>query len=632
MTDPSPKHLPSSSPSFLSFDSAPLLSRWTFFWLNGLLRTGYERPLQTEDVPPLPEKEHTKGMAEQLERIIEEIYKRHQPGSRVVTNTDDGDTATGAASPSPAVGVPLQAPPSFALAIWRLIGTNFLIALVYAFISETLAFAGPILVQLITEFLDDSEESEWHGWLYVALLFVLPTIASVCRNAYFIDSWRVAVRLRSAILAVVFRKSLKLSPAARRLVSDGEVLTIMSTDVQKLTDIWPVLFVIFTAPLSIFACFVLIWLQLGPSTLAGAGVIAILMPLNIWLGKRSGGYRREEAAQTDLRMRFIKESMSNMKVIKQYGWSSSFETRIMEVREKEIEIRQKAAYLEALSNSILILTPVLISLVTFLTFAGSGNELTATNVFTSMALFNVMRFQLSQFPQVLTALFEARISLQRILRLILREELSPDARDYAPGPVPLLGETIVKVESSSFSWDSPEEPSEIQTLDVLAMKDGSNINGKNIVGTDSNFRLNDINLDIKAGSFVAIVGSVGSGKSSLLQTLLGEVKRISLESARIYFRGRVAFVPQTAWILNLTLRDNILFGLEYDEEIYQQVIEICCLKADLEQLPGGDATQIGDKVHRRHDTIHTDCMSGLCVRLCVSACLPVSVLTQSSLF
>lgn len=273
------------------------------------------------------------------------------------------------------------------------------------------------------------------------------------------------------------------------------------------------------------------------------------------------------------------------------------------MRQKEIAIRRRAAYLEAFSNSILILTPVLISLVTFLTFAGSGHVLTATNVFTSMALFNVMRFQLSQFPLVLTALFEARISLQRILRLFLREELEPESRDFAEDlpaeeqPGEPLKPVVIRIENASFSWDVTEQGSAQSTVVPAAPASSPTKPGAprvpNAGGVDSNWRLSDVSLSVRRGQFVAVVGAVGSGKSSLLAAMLGEVARTS--GPRVFFRGRVAIVPQTAWILNATLRDNILFGLEKDEERYQRVIDLCCLRADLAQLTAGDLTEIGDR-------------------------------------
>ena len=280
-----------------------------------MLTTGFKRPLQSSDVPELPASELALDNADKFEAILHALYDAYQPGSKRHTTGEAGGAGGAAAAPLPPhLGA---APPSLGRAIFRLVGLSYFSALAAQFVSEALAFAGPILVQRITQFLaDSSTEPTRNGWIYTMLLFVLPCIASVCRNQSYLNSWRCAVRLRAAILSCVFRKSLKLSPAARRIVTDGEILTLMSADAQKLSDIFALMYVMFTAPLSILACFVLLWLQVGASTLAGAGVIMILMPFNIWLGKLSGGYRKQEAAFTDIRMRYIKESVSNMKVIK----------------------------------------------------------------------------------------------------------------------------------------------------------------------------------------------------------------------------------------------------------------------------------------------------------------------------
>jgi len=660
-----------------SMEQANWLSRLTFWYLNPLLSTGFRRALQFADAAPLPHTERAQAIGQRFQSIIQRLYGPYLPGSRrrkeereqkertngqhavtiqasesfepakPVAVQPSADTSSSSPSPSSTLS---SSPPSLFRAIWSLIGPAYLYALFFQFISETLAFAGPILVQLLTQFLDDPEEPTWHGWLYTALLFVLPTIASVARSQHYVKSWQVGIRIRAAILTALFNKSLRLSPAARRLATDGQILTLVSTDAQKLAEICPLLFVIFTAPLSLAAAFILLWLQVRAATLAGLAVILLLMPTNIYLGRKSGGYRREEARETDKRMRFVKESVSNMKTIKSYGWSRSFLDRIREVRRKEIKIRTKAAYLEAMSNSILILQPVLISLVTFLTFAGMGEQLTATNVFTSLALFNVMRFQLSQFPLVLTALFEARVCMARIRRVLLREEIDPAAsRDYSEELPMDPEESVIEIRGASFSWDLEEEAA-AAAAGMDAAKDAktknkhqehgkqasngtatANKNGGSSHLTQSNddnghastnFKLHAINIRIRRGKLVACVGAVGQGKSSLLAAILGEIGHIPSSTSPIppspassssskapsssashmmdnippvKVRGRMGLAAQTAWILNASLRENILFGLPFDEVKYNQTIEACCLKMDLEQLPEGDATPIGDR-------------------------------------
>jgi ATP-binding cassette subfamily C (CFTR/MRP) protein 1 len=221
---PAAAHQPTAPPNI---DSANVLSKWTFWWLNSLLALGYKRPLQTEDVPELPPAEQAQTLADEFEVILAKVYREYQPGSKATEAKEDSAAAD--SSKPLAAPATLKPPPSLVRAIWSLIGPKFIVALVWAFISETLAFAGPIIVQFLTQFLNDPSQPDWIGWMFVALLFVLPSIASVARNAYFLDSWRVAVRVRVAILTSVFRKSLKLSPAARRLVSDGESVTNKQT-------------------------------------------------------------------------------------------------------------------------------------------------------------------------------------------------------------------------------------------------------------------------------------------------------------------------------------------------------------------------------------------------------------------
>ncbi|CAG8565444.1 11234_t:CDS:10, partial [Racocetra persica] len=214
--------------------------------------------------------------------------------------------------------------------------------------------------------------------------------------------------------------------------------------------------------------------------------------------------------------------------------------------------------------------PVFASIISFVVFVLTGGTLTSELVFSSLALFNIIRLPLKLLPMVIAVATDAWVSIGRIQEILLADEL-----EYLPKIDYNADKFAIKVINGEFVWDGSP----------VSYKEHSPI-------LTPQLRLSDINFTISHGKLVAIVGSVGSGKSSLLSALVGEMKKVDGE---IIFGGTVGYCPQTAWIQNATLRENITFGLPFDEEKYQRVIKDCCLEPDLAILPAGDMTEIGEK-------------------------------------
>ncbi|GAA6213804.1 canalicular multispecific organic anion transporter 1 [Lates japonicus] len=221
---------------------------------------------------------------------------------------------------------------------------------------------------------------------------------------------------------------------------------------------------------------------------------------------------------------------------------------------------QKIAYLSSVSTFIFTCAPALVSLATFAVFVGvsSENVLTAEKAFTSISLFNILRFPLAMLPMLIAAIVQTTVSKRRLEKFLGGEDLDSDIVQHDSS-----FNTAISVCDGSFAWEKEAEP-----------------------------LLKDVSLDIKPGQLVAVVGAVGAGKSSLMSALLGEMHSTK---GFINIQGSLAFVPQQAWIQNATLRDNILFGSPHEERRFQEVIQACALGPDLELLAGGDLTEIGEK-------------------------------------
>ncbi|ORX82952.1 P-loop containing nucleoside triphosphate hydrolase protein [Basidiobolus meristosporus CBS 931.73] len=357
---------------------------------------------------------------------------------------------------------------------------------------------------------------------------------------------------------------------------------------------------------------------LGPSALAGFAILVIFGPLQGYIMRKLAVFRRRAAAVTDQRVKATQEVLQGIKVIKFFAWEESFGQKLSELRNQELISVRKLLIIRALIFSAALVVPVFASILSFVVYYLAGNELTPGVVFSSVALFNVLRLPLMLFPAIIGFTVDAKVSLGRIQELLLAPEL-----DTLP-PIEHSADFGVRVENGKFMWESPPPEEEDPKKKKRRMKEekknkkktktksvkndlkqaensDEGITVENTIIDDKNSGeakdsaapfLRDINFSIPKGKLVAVVGSVGSGKSSLLNALVGEMRMVE---GSITFGGRVGYCPQTAWIQNATLKDNIIFGLPFNEERYKRVLHVCALERDLEVLPGGDYTEIGER-------------------------------------
>ncbi|CAF1436131.1 unnamed protein product [Rotaria sordida] len=267
----------------------------------------------------------------------------------------------------------------------------------------------------------------------------------------------------------------------------------------------------------------------------------------------------------DERIKMMNEILNGIRVLKLYAWKMAFIRSITHIREKELGYIRQKAIIGAISNILWTFTPILVGITTFATYVllSDSNILTADKAFVSLALFNLLRGPLVSFPNMINSIVDARVSSNRIGKFLNNDEIDKYAVDRVSNE--LSYGNSVNIENGSFRWS-------------------------NLV--DGPLVLKNINLQIHQGLLVALVGMVGSGKSSILAALLGEMIKVN---GRVSISGKIAYVPQTAWIMNTTLKENILFGRDFDKKLYDQVIEACALEQDLVMLPAKDQTEIGEK-------------------------------------
>uniref|UniRef100_A0A8C2XRX4 Uncharacterized protein n=1 Tax=Cyclopterus lumpus TaxID=8103 RepID=A0A8C2XRX4_CYCLU len=425
----------------------------------------------------------------------------------------------------------------------------------FKLLQDLLAFVSPQLLKLMVSFTQDPSRFAWEGYLYAVLLLLVAILQSLVLQQYFQRCFVLGMKVRTAITAAVYKKALVVSNDTRKESTVGEIVNLMSADAQRFNDVTNFIHLLWSCPLQIGLSIVFLWFELGPSVLAGLAVMVLLGPINGLLATKARTIQVKNMKFKDKRLKIMNEILNGIKILKLYAWEPSFQAQVEGIREDELNVMRKFAYLTSVSTFIFSCAPALVSLATFAVFVGvsPNNLLTAEKAFTSIALFNILRFPLAMLPMLIAAIVQTTVSRKRLEKFLGGEDLESDIVRHDPS-----FNSAISICDGSFAWE----------------------------------REANVSLDIKPGRLVAVVGAVGSGKSSLMSALLGEMYSTK---GFINIQGSLAFVPQQAWIQNATLRDNILFGSSHEERRLQGVIQACALGPDLELLPGSDLTEIGEK-------------------------------------
>ena len=318
---------------------------------------------------------------------------------------------------------------------------------------------------------------------------------------------------------------------------------------------------LWSAPLQISLGIYMLWGVLGPATLAGIGVMVLLLPINLKVAQRYKVFQIRQMKLKDERIKMVGEILNGIKVLKLYGWEPSFLQKLADIRKREVREIKRMAYLNSVSNLMWSWAPNLVSLATYYTyvFSDSRNILNAETTFVSLAYFNILRFPMTILPMIISTTVTAHVSLKRINNFLRSEEI--DATNVVA--MDSTSPHAIAISDATFKW-APEEPMVLDKLDIK----------------------------VKRGSLVAVVGPVGCGKSSLVSAILGNLHK---QSGHVSCDPSVAYVAQQAWIQNATVEKNILFHAPLDEDYYDRVVWACALEPDLEVLTDGDQTEIGEK-------------------------------------
>ncbi|NWT64717.1 MRP7 protein, partial [Prunella himalayana] len=573
---PGNKTSPSQSQgSQVAEDGESWLSRFFYTWMNPLMKRGYQQKLnQPQDVYVLPRQLQAASVCDRFYSCWQKKAALQQAEEETVSLTSPilaGGDGSGDAPDSPHHA---QKAVRLLSVLHAAFGLRFYTLGLLKLTESLLDFSGPLLLNLLVNFMESRQEPLSHGILYALGLFAGSFVGAVLRSQFRYEMNKMALMVRAAVISAIYRKALRVSSTSLARFTVGEIVNFMSTDTNRLVNFCHSFHELWSLPAQLAITLYLLYQQVGIAFLGGVALALLLVPINKVIANRIMANNEKMLKHKDTRVKLMTEFLCGIRVIKFYAWEKHFSTRIKSCRAKELQKLRAVSYLDALCVYMWAALPVVVSIAIFVTYVLLGHQLTATKVFTALALVGMLILPLNAFPWVLNGILEAKVSLDRIQQFF--ELMDQDLEAYYALDSPSDTATAMEMQCAAFSWVPVEEESTRQPSST---------------GT---LQLHIENLSVRKGMLLGVVGKVGSGKSSLLAAITGELIK---QGGRVYvcdLEQGFGLATQEPWIQFTTVRKNILFGREYDARLYEQVLEACALSEDLNILPAGDQTEVGE--------------------------------------
>jgi ABC-type multidrug transport system fused ATPase/permease subunit len=580
---------------------ASVFSLATFSWVDSIVWTGYKKTYELTDVWNLPSKDKAAAVIANYRQV-----KRTS---------------------------------SLAFHLLKHFKRGLLIQAGWAAISGFLTFAPTLLLKAILEYIEKPDLTPVNAaWFYVILLFVSGSLSALADGQALWIGRKICIRLRAVIIGEIYAKALKRRAAAttdkvlgeekkkqeqdegpkglKRIftfgkkkdkaagstkqedaskpgsdaqVTTGAIINLMAVDAFKVSEICAYLhFLWANTPVQVVVAIFLLYRILGYSSIAGIGMMVILLPINMYVAKQFAKIQKLILAATDARIHSTNEVLTNIRIIKFFAWEQRFIGQVNEKRYIELKHLRRRYILWAVAATIWSGSPVLITFLSFLVYTNVEHKALIPSVaFTALSLFQILRIPLDQLADMVAHVQESKVSVDRIEEYLLEPETDKYAQ-LITRKKDADGQSIIGFENGTFSWGGTD------------MADQA--------AADA-FKLMDLNLKFRVGKLNVVVGPTGSGKTSLLMGLLGEMTKLKGE---VYLPGggsredltpdpdtglteSIAYCAQQAWLVNGTVKDNIVFASEFNQKRYDDVIDACSLKRDLEILDAGDETIVGEK-------------------------------------
>ncbi|XP_031636354.1 multidrug resistance-associated protein 4-like [Contarinia nasturtii] len=567
------RKLPTNPPN--PREKANFLSLIFFTWTLPLFRKGYQKVLKFDDIFQSLTVDRSKSLGDRLEvnwKVQLEKSKR----------------------------------PSLIKAIFATLWREYAgLALICGFNDIVVRLGQPILLgKLLLYFRENKEINYDEAVIYACAIIGFTFINSLLVNQFFLIGFHNGMKVRVAVCSLIYRKALKLSQTALGETAPGKVVNLLSNDVNRFDMVTMFINSMWTAPLLTVIVGVMLYIEIGVPGMIGILIVFIVVPIQSYTGKISSKFRLQTALRTDERVRFMDEIISGVQVIKMYAWEKPFAKLIMYARKMELKIVRKSSYVRALYMTFMLFTTRMAIFCTMLAIVliYGSTEITAARIFVISSYYGIIAQTMSQmFVRGVAEIAEVLVGLRRLQNFLeLEEKKTKRIGDEKNGQNGFANEKIEEMKQSEHTtppnvsvsikngvarWTIPKNPllkgtskqhkAEQDEFDALKVP-----------------TLNEINVDFPKGKLIGIIGSVGAGKSSFLQALLRE---LPLESGSLSINGSISYASQEPWIFAASVKQNILFGENYDRDRYDSVVKTCALVKDFEQFESGDQMIVGDR-------------------------------------
>jgi len=519
-----------------------------------LLKVGNQRPIELTDIESLSKTETTEFQKQEMKNICEK-YLSNKNDKRALLK-----------------------------ALYRRFLPEIIVLFFVGFVATLMDFSGAVFIKLLENFLDPkSDQPYWRGFALVAYMLLSKIVQAIANNHYRFNVSVLGIHIKAGLSSFIFEKALSISP---QLLSSGEqknsanftyaqIVNLMQVDLERIAMGIPYSMRAITWPIQWIIGIYLLYSTMGwEGGTAGIILMAILFGINIVIARTMAKLQKIVMEKKDTRMKLCNELLANIKVFKLYNWEKKIAERVKNARAVEIGFIRKGLtwmmwviFLNWGTRNYLIMGVLI-------TMTLSGIVLTPGDIFAGIAVIQILNMSIRLIPDIISNFLNMLVSLKRIQDYLQCREII-SYNDSAQGE--LHPDLAIGMNTASFAWELPEENTTGELKESKAV-------------------LKDLSLEIKHGEFVAIVGRVGSGKSSVLQALIQNMNFVrTAEFSNMFINGSVSYVSQEAWIQNTTIKNNILFGSQVNENRYQEVLNVCQLRKDLEILPGGDLTEIGER-------------------------------------
>ncbi|CAG9823622.1 unnamed protein product [Phaedon cochleariae] len=473
--------------------------------------------------------------------------------------------------------------PSLQRVLIKVFGWEFLFYGIVLSLSEAIRIAQPMVLGLLIAFYTPGQTDITQGdaYYYAGGVVLCSLINIMCAHPYMLGVLHLGMKMRVACCSLIYRKSLRLSKTALGETTAGQVVNLLSNDVNRF-DV-AVLFAhqLWVGPIETIICSYLMYLQVGIFATVGVLVLILFIPIQIYLGKRLSILRLKTALRTDERVRSMNEIISGIQVIKMYAWEKPFAQLVSLARRFEIKSIRTSSFMRGVLLSFIMYSTRISIFVSILAYVLSGYDITAEKVFVLTSFYNILRQTMTVFfPQGISQVAEAKVSIRRLNKYMMYDETQ-----------------IAKANrKSEMMWKGKAESDLSKSMNGVGTQKelGISLTNASAKWSESSMdnTLSDINLKVGPNQLLGVIGPVGSGKSSLLHVILQELPLID---GTLKVSGEISYASQDPWLFAGSVRQNILFGLPMDKLRYKTVVKKCALERDFSLLPYGDKTMVGDR-------------------------------------